>query len=213
MPNAPAPITATSLPFTPAPPLGAAFIQWPAGPGHRIKIINQPAFEPFDPGPGDHGAVIGAERGRRDHQPQAGFCCRALQGMADRAIGADAAGNDQRAGLAEVFPEMADADAGAVNHAIHDGCLERGAEISHILIIQRLDGFGGEPHGGFEPGEREIRVWLAEERAGQLKTARDRHPARRFRRPGHRESPGSASWRPCRKASPIASSMVVPIRT
>ena len=97
----------------------------------------------------------------------ADFEREALQHLADRLIGGDAAGGDQRGRRAVFGAEHAQAGAQPVEHDIDDRLLERGAQIGDVLVGQRRDLFGFQPQRGLQPGEREIGVLAAVHRARQ----------------------------------------------
>ena len=52
--------------------------------------------QPLEPRPGDHRAVVGAQPQRRRDQRQPGLGAEARHPLADRAVGGDAAGDDDR---------------------------------------------------------------------------------------------------------------------
>ena len=64
--------------------------------GATSSVSVRPERQPLGAGPGDHGAVVGAQLGRRRHQHGAGLEREPLQHLADRLVGGDAAGGDQR---------------------------------------------------------------------------------------------------------------------
>ena len=94
--------------------LGRVGVQRPTRAWAEIQAVLKAQAEAFDPGPGDHGAVVGAERGGGRREGEAVIFGKIGQPRADRLIGGDAPGNDQGAGLpGGVGSQRATADTGA----------------------------------------------------------------------------------------------------
>ena len=124
---------------------------------------------------------------------------RRLQHLADRLIGGDAAGGDQRGRRAVARAEQPQARAQPVEHDIDHRLLKAGAKIGDVLIAERRDLFGFQPQRGLQAGQREIgapcgRASAAAARSGS--GCRARLPSRPAVRP---DSRGRAAWRSCRR--------------
>ena len=96
------------------------------------------------------------------HQHGAGLEGEPVQNLADRLVGGDAAGGDQRVRLAVMLAEHLHAGAQPVADDFDHALLERGAEIAHVLFAQRRDPFRLEPQRGLEPRERKVGVRRAQ---------------------------------------------------
>ena len=129
--------------------------------------IGEAEREPLRAGPGDHGAVVGAQFRRRRHQHGAGLERHLLQHLADRLVGGDAAGGDQRGRLAVLPAEDLQAGAQPVGDHLDHALLERGAEVAHVGVAQRRAPLRLEPHRGLESGQGEVGVRPPEHRPRQ----------------------------------------------
>ena len=86
-------------PRRPEPTIGRRdAVQRPARARHEIEavLLRHARAQPLDAGPGDHRRIVGAEFQRRRDEGEAGLVAQPLQCRLDRAVGGDAAGNDQR---------------------------------------------------------------------------------------------------------------------
>ncbi len=81
-------------------------VEQPARAGRRFHRVGQSQRKPLGAGPGDHRAVVGAQRRRRDDQRGLRLCGDGLQRAADGLVGGDAAGGDQRVRRAELLVEQ-----------------------------------------------------------------------------------------------------------
>ena len=111
----------------------------PARTGREVERIGQAQRQPLGAGPGDHGAVVGAKLRRRHHERDAGLEGDPLQHLADRLVGGDAAGGDQRGRRAVAVAEQLQAGAQPVVDDLDNRLLERGAEIGDVLVAERRD--------------------------------------------------------------------------
>ena len=152
-------------------PLGHLF-ERPARPRRDRQRIGEAERQPLGAGPGDHRAVVGAQSRRRRHQFGADLEGDAVQDLADRLVGRDAAGADQRLGRIDPQAEHAQPRAQPVLHDIDDGLLERGAEIGDILVAERRDFFRLDAQRGLQARQRKVRVAAAVHRARQSKALR-----------------------------------------
>ena len=178
------------------------------GRGLKSSAVGPAQPQPLDAGPGDHGAVVGAELYRRRDQARAVPAATSRAGCADRgwprrrrprpasAIGASA----QRVGA-------------AVGQDVADGALEarrrdrrRAARSSWVEL---LDGLA---HRRLEAGEGEVAARLAPHRPRQGEALRDRRPCAACSTAGPPGKPRPRSLAVLSKHSPTASSMVVPSR-
>ncbi len=73
-----------------------------------------------------------------------------MQHVADRLVGGDAAGDDQRGRRAVARAEQPQAGAQPVGDDVDHRLLERGAEIGDVLVDKRRDRFGFEPQRGLQ---------------------------------------------------------------
>ena len=92
-----------------------------------------------------------------------------MQDLADRLVGGDAAGADQRIGRADTLAEHAQAGAQPIHHDIDHRLLERGAEVGDILVAQRRDFLRLEAQRRLEAGQRKIGVVASAHRPRQRK--------------------------------------------
>ncbi len=148
-------------------------VERPAGPRREGQIVRKAQGQALDPGPGDHRAIIGAKRSRRQDELQARFAGKALKSPPDPAVGRGAACDHKRQGRSpDALTKRFQPGAAAIDDRIDDGRLERGAEIGDICRRQRRDSFGFEPHRRLEAGKREIRLGAAEHGARKIKPQR-----------------------------------------
>ena len=133
---------------------------------------------------GDHRAVVGAEHGRRreDRHRRAGD-----ERLAQRAVGGDAAGEQQAAGaLAQRGLR------GLLRQHVDDGRLERGGHVGHR---RRLAGFAadGVQDGGLEAAEAEVVAALSQARGRRRPSRRASRAGRSTAGPPGKPSPSSAA--------------------
>ena len=109
-----------------------------------------------------------------------------------------------RAGTADARPR-------AINHAINNRGLKTGTQITHIAFCERRNLFCRQPNGGFEPGQRKI--WLSAPSIGRGRAKRSESPPSAARSTsGPPGNPSESILATLSKASPMASSIVVPSR-
>jgi hypothetical protein len=85
-------------PLRPALWVGAprgGLVQRPARAGHGVQAVGEPERQPLGAGQRDHGGVVGAVGERRGGEAEAARRRGRLQRRADRAVGRDAAGDDE----------------------------------------------------------------------------------------------------------------------
>ena len=92
---------------------GGVRVERPARSRLEIERVGLAEAEPLEPGPGDHRAVVGAERRCRLDQPHPGFTGKLVEGGADGPVGGDAAGDDKGFYPRVRFPGHRDGVAGA----------------------------------------------------------------------------------------------------
>ena len=114
---------------------------------------------------------------------------------ANRLVGGDAAGDDQRGGLRE----GGDGAGGAIDKAIGRRLLEGGGEVGAFAVAGVRQGLPLPEHGGFEAGEGEMRFVAAEQRARQGEAVRVAGLWPRVRPPGRRGSRGRGLSQSCRR--------------
>ena len=90
-----------------------------------------------------------------------------MQDFADRLIGGDAAGANQRGRRADAVAEHAHARAQPVHHHVDHRLLERGAQIGDVLVAQRRDLFRLDAQRRLQPGQRKIGILTAGHRPRQ----------------------------------------------
>ncbi len=113
-------------------------IERPAGARRAVAVAaarNLTRRESFEPSPGDHRAIVGTKRHRRHHKAGTRFFRGIEKRRADRLVGRNAAGNDERRGIdagrgTELFQRQLRLD----DDDIGDGGLKGGGEIGDILI-------------------------------------------------------------------------------
>jgi hypothetical protein len=142
-------------------------LQRPARARRNLERVGQSEREPLGAGPGDHGAVVGAQRRRWHHELDAGLERDAVEDFADRLVGGDAAGGDQRRRRPEAAAKDLHAGTQPVVDDLHHRLLERGAEIGHILVAERRNPLGFEPQRGLQSRQRKIRLRAAVHRPRQ----------------------------------------------
>ncbi len=142
----------------------------PARARRHVERIGQAEREPFGAGPRDHGGVVGAQLGRRHHQHGGGLERDAVQHLADRLVGGDATGGDQRGRLAERVAKHAQAATQPVRHHVDHRLLKRRAQIGDVLVGERSDLLGRQPQRGLQSGQREIAVAAPRHRPRQRET-------------------------------------------
>ena len=188
-------------------------VEQPARAGRGVHRVGQAERQPFGAGPGDHRAVVGAQRRRRHDQRGLRLGGDVLQRAADRLVGGDAAGGDQRARRAELFVKQPQADAQPVGGRFQHRGLKAGAEIADVLRLQRRQPAGLVAHRGLQSRQREIGVRRARASAAERRTARRRRSPPRARPAGRPDRAAPSIFATLSKASPMASSTVVPSRT
>ena len=189
-------------------------VERPARARREIQRSVKPERQPFGAGPGDHGAVVGAQLGRRHHQRGADFERRRGAGtlrIAWLAATPPAATSARR--RAELARNMLQAGAQPVEHHVDHRLLERGAQIGDVLIAQRRDLLGFEAQRGLQARQRKIGVVTAGHRPRQRETASGRRaplPSRPAVRP---DSRGRAASPSCRRPRRSRRPPCVPSRT
>ena len=182
-----------------------ASIPWAAGssgqrgrPARRADR-NEPSAQPLDPGPGDHRAVIGAERRRRRDEGEPGIAGERGEPRPQPGIGGDAAGGDEACALRVFVAERRTAIARAVDQRVADRRLDRRGEVGDGLRIGRVRGEDAPRSAVLRPENEKSQPVAAQHRAGQREAARIARCAPRARSPGRRDRPGPAAWRSCRR--------------
>ena len=100
----------------------------------------------------------------------------------------------------------------AVRHAVGHGRLEGGAQVGDVLLAERHQGLRLVAHRGLEAGEGEMRLRPAQHRPRQREAVRPGRARAACSTAGPPGKPRPSSLAVLSKASPSASSMVVPSR-
>ena len=129
----------------------------------------------FKTGPGDHRGVVGAQSRWRCDKVRVLRGAQIGKATAQRRVGGDAAGDDQRLRRLRVYvTEGVEGVAAPVGQHIADGRLKRRREIGDVARVERTgrQSVDGMAQGGLEAGERKIatrppahRPWQVEARA------------------------------------------------
>ena len=144
---------------------------------------------------------------------QTGFHRKALKALA-HAPGSPRRRRRPRGGrMARDLAEGAQAHPGAVDHHVDDRGLEAGAEIGDVAPGQRRDLLRLEPQGGLQAGQRKIRLLAGPASGGAGRSAPDCPSRPRAPHAARPDSRRPRIFATLSKASPMASSMVVPRRT
>ncbi len=142
-----------------------------------IEPVDQTEAEPFQPGPGDHRSIVGAQRhGRRD-KAEARRCGQRPKAVAQPQIGGDPAGGDEAGAFGMVAAKPGNGVCRAIDQRIADRQLDGRGKIGGFLGAERSLIGDRLPYRGLQPGEREIA------------------PLAPFERPRQRESAGIATAR------------------
>src|SRR5947209_2234482 len=182
VPQAPAPITATelyegidALRLKSSARVGkpswrrCICIEQPSRAGRGIHRIDQTQCQPLGTGPGDHRAIVGAERRRRYDQGGLGFRRDVLQRAADRLVGSDAPGSNKRARRTEPFRKQPQPDAQPVGRRFQHRRLKARAEIADVLRLERIEPAGLVAHRRLQSGQREMGFAAPEHRPWKRK--------------------------------------------
>ena len=153
-----------------------------------------PAAETLGAGPGDHRGIVGAEPSGGATKRQAMLAGELLQARrGSRWLAAT-----PPATTSAVAPLRCQARAGCGRPGNRRP--PAGSEAA-ISARRQLPGVARAQHRALEPGEREMRLARADQRARQ-RHCRGRPRAAAPRPPGRRESRGRAAWRSCRTLRP-----------
>ncbi len=90
-----------------------------------------------------------------------------MQHLADRLVGRDPAGGDQRRRFAEAVVKKAQPATQSVQHHLDHRLLERRAQVGDVLVGERRDPLGREPQRRLQSRQREVAIGPARHRARQ----------------------------------------------
>src|SRR5215207_4046989 len=137
-------------------------VERPARPRLEVERVSLAQPQPLDAGPGDHGAVVGAEFHRRGDKVRTVLAGDVFKAAAQIKIGRNAAGHDQGGRW-----RSAQCVGATIGQHVADGALEGGAEIGARALVVRIELFDGQAHSGLEAGEGEVAAGLAPHRPRQ----------------------------------------------
>src|SRR5215217_3421685 len=168
VPQAPPPNTAT-VSSAMAIHAHVLVLQRPAGACGDGEGIGGVERQALGSGPGDHGAIVGAERNRGDDELGAEVFAGRFEGFGNALIGGDATGDDEANRLArKECCKALQGLPGAETNDLGDSFLKTGSDISHILVGERGQRLGLKTHGGFEAREGKIEPLFAHKRFWEL---------------------------------------------
>ena len=82
----------------------------------------------------------------------------AMQGLANRLVGGDAAGANERRRRADLVAKHLHPGAQPIHHHLAHRLLKRGAKVGDVGVAQRRDFLRFKAQRGFQPRQREVRV-------------------------------------------------------
>src|SRR6185437_11470790 len=147
-------------------------IERPSRPGGESEPADGAQRQPLGAGPGDHRAIIGAERRRRDDQLGGGRRRHLAEGIADPPVRRDAAGNDEaRLGLRQLGAKAGERRGGAMRDDLGYRRLEARADVGDVLSRKRGDFLGREAHRRLQARELKVEPGFAQQRPREAKAS------------------------------------------
>ena len=125
-------------------------VERPARTRRKIKSVRQSQELALNACPRDHGAIVGAQRGRRRNQLEARAGGKARQTAPNGVVCGHTASHHKRGGITHLLAKDAQTSAATVLDHIDDGGLKRGAQIIHVGVAQGRYAFSRQPHRSLE---------------------------------------------------------------
>ena len=175
-------------------------VERPARARRGVERVGEAERQPLGAGPGDHRAVVGAERRRRRDQHGAGFEAR----RAAAPCGSPGWRRRRRRRPARSARRSARGTAAGRRAAGRrptstTACWNEAQRSATSWSRERRDLLGFEPQRGLQAGQREIRLRAGRASAAAARSAPDCRAAPPSRPAARRDSRGRAAWRSCRR--------------